>query len=106
VSFDDFSGGNRMTARNIIDMGEARSHFASGVEVDIDAEAIDQTWLETFKEAVEPWKNGAVPVVVNYAQPQAKAQFRLGESWRVNPTDELMLSLETLTGAGKVRILF
>jgi len=106
VSFDDFSGGNRMTARNIIDMGEARSHFASGVEVDIDAETIDQTWLETFKEAVEPWKNGAVPVVVNYAQSQAKAQFRLGESWRVNPTDELMLSLETLTGAGKVRILF
>ncbi len=106
VSFDDFSGGNRMTARNIIDMGEARSHFAKGVEVDIDAEVIDLPWLETFKEAVEPWKNGAVPVVVNYAQSQAKAQFRLGESWRVNPTDELMLALETLTGAGKVRILF
>ncbi|RTR32643.1 DNA polymerase III subunit alpha [Shewanella atlantica] len=106
VSFDDFSGGNRMTARNIIDMGEARSHFANGVEVDIDADTIDQTWLDRFKEAVEPWKNGAVPVVVNYAQSQAKARYRLGESWRVNPTDELMLALETLTGAGKVRILF
>ncbi|WP_394147487.1 DNA polymerase III subunit alpha [Shewanella atlantica] len=106
VSFDDFSGGNRMTARNIIDMGEARSHFASAVEVDLDSGAIDEAWLERFKEIVEPWKDGAVPVIVNYVQSQAKAQFRLGDSWRVNPTDELMLALETLTGGGKVRILF
>ncbi|MFT5704078.1 MAG: DNA polymerase-3 subunit alpha [Shewanella sp.] len=106
VSFDDFAGGNRMTARNIIDMGEARSHFASAVEVDIESEAISPDWLHQFQGAIEPWKNGAVPVIVNYAQPQAKAQFKLGNSWRVNPTDELMLALETLTGAGKVRILF
>lgn len=106
VSFDDFAGGNRMTARNIIDMGEARSHFASAVEVDIESQAISPAWLNQFQGAIEPWKNGAVPVIVNYAQPQAKAQFKLGDSWRVNPTDELMLALETLTGAGKVRILF
>ncbi|GGI81086.1 DNA-directed DNA polymerase [Shewanella hanedai] len=106
VSFDDFAGGNRMTARNIIDMGEARSHFASAVEVDLESQAISPDWLNQFQSAIEPWKNGAVPVVVNYAQPQVKAQFKLGNSWRVNPTDELMLALETLTGAGKVRILF
>ncbi|WP_076408200.1 DNA polymerase III subunit alpha [Shewanella sp. UCD-KL12] len=106
VSFDDFSGGNRMTARNIIDMAEARNHFARAVEIDLDSDLIDESWLVRFKEAVEPWKAGAVPVIVNYAQPQAKAQFKLGENWRVNPTDEMMLALETLTGAGKVRILF
>ncbi|WP_065188653.1 DNA polymerase III subunit alpha [Shewanella woodyi] len=106
VSFDDFAGGNRMTARNIIDMGEARSHFASAVEVDIESQAISTDWLDQFQGAIEPWKNGAVPIMVNYSQPQAKAQFKLGDSWRVNPTDELMLALETLTGAGKVRILF
>ncbi|WP_394200391.1 DNA polymerase III subunit alpha [Shewanella waksmanii] len=106
VSFDDFSGGNRMTARNIIDMGEARSHFASAVEIDVEAECISVDWLEQFRSAVEPWKAGAVPVKINYAQPQAKAQFRLGDEWRVNPTDELMLALESLTGSDKVRILF
>ena len=106
VSFDDFSGGNRMTARSIIDMGEARNHFASAVEVDIDSDLVDETWLDSFKQVVEPWNKGAVPIIVNYAQPKAKAQFKLGDNWRVNPTDELMLALETLTGAGKVRILF
>jgi len=106
VSFDDYAGGNRMTARNIIDMGEARSHFARAVEVDIVSDVIDTTWLDKFKEIVAPWKNGAVPIIINYAQPQAKAQFKLGDTWRVNPTDELMLALETLVGANKVRILF
>ncbi len=106
VSFDDFSGGNRMTARSIIDMGEARNHFASALEGDITSDSVDETWLDSFKQAVEPWKGGAVPIIVNYAQPQTKAQFKLGDDWRVNPTDELMLALETLTGAGKVRILF
>ena len=106
VSFDDFSGGNRMTARNIIDMGEARSHFAHAVEVDLDGESINPEWLSQFQQAVEPWKAGSVPLVINYAQPTAKAQFRLGDEWRVNPTDELMLALETLTGSDKVRILF
>ncbi len=106
VQYDDFSGGNRMTARNIIDMGEARSHFAHAVEVDLDATKVDPQWLANFQEALTPWKAGAVPVVLNYAQPQAKAQFKLGDEWRVNPTDELMLALETLTGSDKVRILF
>lgn len=106
VSFDDFSGGNRMTARSIIDMGEARSHFAHAVEVDLDGASITPEWLGQFQQAVEPWKAGSVPLVINYAQPTAKAQFRLGDEWRVNPTDELMLALETLTGSDKVRILF
>ncbi|MGS0681160.1 DNA polymerase III subunit alpha [Shewanella sp. 125m-7] len=106
VSFDDFSGGNRMTARNIIDMGEARSHFANAVEIDLQSDKVDDQWLNQFQAAVEPWKAGAVPVVINYAQPQSQAQFTLGDNWRVNPTDELMLALESLAGSGKVRIVF
>ncbi|PKH54944.1 DNA polymerase III subunit alpha [Shewanella sp. Choline-02u-19] len=106
VSFDDFAGGNRMTARNIIDIGEARSHFANAVEVDLQSEDINAEWLNRFQLAVEPWKNGAVPVLINYAQPETKAQFTLGDEWRVNPTDDLMLALESLTGSDKVRIVF
>ncbi|MGL4712995.1 MAG: hypothetical protein ACRCWP_10720, partial [Shewanella sp.] len=44
--------------------------------------------------------------VINYTQAQAKGQFRLADAWRVNPTDDLMLSLESLLGPNKVRILF
>ncbi|QSX31095.1 DNA polymerase III subunit alpha [Shewanella cyperi] len=106
VSFDDFSGGNRMTARNIIDISEARSHFATALEVDLDAEAIAPGQLDKFAELVGPWRQGAVPMLINYRQAQASGQFRLGDDWRVNPSDELVLALQTLLGPDKVRILF
>ncbi len=106
VSYDDFAGGNRMTARNIIDISEARSHFAKALEIDMDGSELTPSALDTFEQALSPWRNGAVPVVINYTQAQAKGQFRLDDAWRVNPTDDLMLSLESLLGPNKVRILF
>ncbi|MCL1126649.1 DNA polymerase III subunit alpha [Shewanella surugensis] len=106
VSFDDFSGGNRMTARNIIDMGAARSHFASAVEMDISGDEVNVNWFEQLKTVVLPWKDGAVPMVINYSRVQVKSQVLLGDNWKVNPTDELMLSLESLTGSDNVRIVF
>ncbi|MCS6127449.1 DNA polymerase III subunit alpha [Shewanella baltica] len=106
VSYDDFAGGNRMTARNIIDISEARSHFAKALEIDMDGSELSPSALDTFEQALSPWRNGAVPVVINYTQAQAKGQFRLADAWRVNPTDDLMLSLESLLGPNKVRILF
>jgi len=106
VSYDDFAGGNRMTARNIIDISEARSHFAKALEIDMDGSELTPSALDTFEQALSPWRNGAVPVVINYTQALAKGQFRLADAWRVNPTDDLMLSLESLLGPNKVRILF
>lgn len=106
VSFDDFAGGNRMTARNIIDISEARSHFAKAVEIDLIGQELTPSALDSFEQILSPWRNGAVPVVINYTQAQAKGQFTLDETWRVNPTDDLMLALESLLGPNKVRIIF
>ncbi|RYV02183.1 DNA polymerase III subunit alpha [Shewanella sp. OPT22] len=107
VSVDDFSGGNRMTARNVIDISEARSHFAKYVEVDLDNTQATPKLLESFQSTLSEWTTeGKVPVVVNYKQAGAKGQLELGEQWRVNPSDELMLSLQTMIGPDKVRIMF
>ncbi|GGI74264.1 DNA polymerase III subunit alpha [Shewanella gelidii] len=106
VSVDDFSGGNRMTARNIIDIGEARCHFAKALEIDLEAQTLTPERLNQFQTSLTPWKNSTVPVVINYEQAQAKGQLILGDEWRVNPSDELMLDLESMLGPGKVRIVF
>ena len=106
VSYDDYAGGNRMTARNIIDISEARSHFAKALEIDLNGDAITPEWLTEFGEILAPWKNGAVPVMINYQQSNARGLFKLADEWKVNPTDELLLSLETLIGQNQVRIVF
>ncbi|WP_137226567.1 DNA polymerase III subunit alpha [Shewanella sp. MEBiC00475] len=106
VSFDDFSGGNRMNARNIIEIGEARSHFAKAVEINVHGDDVTPDWLETFEQTLTPWRNGAVPVVINYTKQQASGKIMLGEEWRVNPSDELMLALESMLGSTNVKIVF
>ncbi|MCL1076981.1 DNA polymerase III subunit alpha [Parashewanella spongiae] len=107
VSVDDFSGGNRMTARNIIDISEARGHFSKGLEIDIESTQIDQSVLESFQQTLLPWKEaGKTPVLINYRLEDAKGQFQLGDDWQVNPTDDLLLALQSLIGPDKVRMLF
>ncbi|WP_133406359.1 DNA polymerase III subunit alpha [Parashewanella tropica] len=107
VSVDDFSGGNRMTARNVVDISDARSHYAKAVEIDMEGEQLSHSLLESFKETMSPWREqGTVPVVINYHLPEAKGQFTLGEDWRINPTDDLLLSLQTMMGPDKVRMMF
>ncbi|WP_445777406.1 DNA polymerase III subunit alpha [Shewanella sp.] len=106
VSFDDFSGGNRMNARNVIEIGEARSHFAKAVEINVQGNDVTPQWLEQFEQTLTPWRNGAVPVVINYVKPEASGKITLGDEWRVNPSDELMLSLESMLGSNNVKITF
>ncbi|GLP96707.1 DNA polymerase III subunit alpha [Paraferrimonas sedimenticola] len=106
VSFDDFSGGNRMTARNIVDIGQARCEFAQAVEIDFDARTLDATLLDNFSQALSDHKNGPIPVLVNYRSEQASGQYRLGQDWTVDPTDECLLALEQLVGSEHVRIRY
>ncbi|MGI2110610.1 DNA polymerase III subunit alpha [Shewanella frigidimarina] len=106
VSFDDFSGDNRMNARNIIEIGEARSHFAKAVEINVHGDDVTPDWLQTFEQTLTPWRKGAVPVVINYTKQQASGKIVLGEEWRVNPSDELMLALESMLGSTNVKIVF
>jgi DNA polymerase-3 subunit alpha len=106
VSFDDFSGGNRMNARNIIEIGEARSHFAKAVEINVHGDDVTPEWLQIFEQTLTPWRKGAVPVVINYTKQQASGKIVLGEEWRVNPSDELMLALESMLGSTNVKIVF
>ncbi|MGB0893475.1 MAG: DNA polymerase III subunit alpha [Parashewanella sp.] len=107
VSVDDFSGGNRMTARNVVDISEARSHFGKALEVDFDSALLTESKLKSFKQAIEPWtEGGKISVMLNYRQHDAKGQLKLGDDWRVNPTDDLLLSLQTLLGSDNVRMVF
>jgi len=76
------------------------------LEIDLEASQLTPNMLEGIEQAISPWRNGAVPVLINYSQAQAKGQFRLAETWRVNPSDELVFALESLLGPQKVRIVF
>lgn len=66
VSFDDFNGGLKMSAREVMDLGSAREKFARGLSISILQSQIDQQFFERFSHILEPHRAGTVPVNVYY----------------------------------------
>ncbi|AMG02634.1 DNA polymerase III subunit alpha [Vibrio mimicus] len=106
VSFDDFNGGLKMSAREVMDLGSAREKFARGLSISILQSQIDQQFFERFSHILEPHRAGTVPVNVYYQRPDARARLTLGTEWRVTPSDTLLDELKHLLGKDQVELEF
>ncbi|BDY06208.1 DNA polymerase III subunit alpha [Ferrimonas sp. YFM] len=106
VSFDDFSGGNKMSAKEVLDISQAREKWAKGVTLDLDSQDLDDTKLDRVKTLLGDFKQGSCPVQIRYNRPDACGTLQLGPNWQVRPDDELLLQLETLFGPGKVTMTY
>ncbi|TKF37177.1 DNA polymerase III subunit alpha [Vibrio kanaloae] len=106
VSFDDFNGGLKMSAREIMDLGSAREKYARGVSISIDQSQINDQFFERFGQILEPYRAGTVPVNVYYQRADARARLTLGTEWRVTPSDTLLDELKQLLGNSQVELEF
>ena len=106
VSFDDFNGGLKMSAREVMDLGTAREKYARGLSVSIDQSQINDRFFERFSQILEPHRAGSVPVHVYYQRSDARARLTLGTEWRVTPSDALLDDLKQLLGKGQVELEF
>ncbi|MCC2523198.1 DNA polymerase III subunit alpha [Vibrio coralliilyticus] len=106
VSFDDFNGGLKMSAREVMDLGTAREKYARGLSVSIEQSQIDDQFFERFSKILEPYKAGTVPVHIYYQRSDARACLTLGTEWRVTPSDELIDNLKQLLGKSQVELEF
>ncbi|MCG6282490.1 OB-fold nucleic acid binding domain-containing protein, partial [Vibrio diabolicus] len=74
VSFDDFNGGLKMSAREVMDLGSAREKYARGLSISIEQSQVDEQFFERFSQILEPHRAGTVPVNVYYQRPDARAR--------------------------------
>ncbi|EKO3382776.1 DNA polymerase III subunit alpha [Vibrio fluvialis] len=106
VSFDDFNGGLKMSAREVMDLGSAREKYARGLSISIEQSQINEQFFERFSQILEPHRAGTVPVNVYYQRPDARARLTLGTEWRVTPSDTLLDELKQLLGNDQVELEF
>ncbi len=106
VSFDDFNGGLKMSAREVMDLGSAREKFTRGLSISISENQIDERFYERLSEILAPHKAGTVPVNVYYQRTDARAKLTLGTEWRVTPNDTLLDELKQLLGPDQVELEF
>lgn len=104
AEIDNFRGGYRMVAEEIMSVDEARSQFARHIEIRISgaAEQLD----DDLAAALQPYRRGSTPVVIQYRNAAAQAVLRLGENWQVTPSTELLAAISGIRGIGEVRLRY
>ena len=106
VQSDDYSGGLSMRAREIRSLEQARSARVSEIRLEVDNTGLDRELRQLLKDALMTAGGGECPVTVDYSQPQGSARVRLGDQWRVHPSDDLLERLRGTVGGDHVEIIY
>jgi DNA polymerase-3 subunit alpha len=109
LAIDDYTGTLRLTVEKLYSMEQAREAFARGIQLKwnlVEQELQAGVFVAKLKAVLQPFKGGACLVGLTYTSTQAKADLQLGDEWRVNPTDELLLRLKALVGADGMEIRY
>lgn len=106
LAYDDFIGGWRVTAKQIMDIDQAREKFAGRIILLWPDGASGGSFVEQLKATLKPFLNGRCGVAVQYRGQGAEARLKLGQDWCVRPTRELIEQLQTLVGRDGMRIIY
>lgn len=99
IATDDYSGGVKMTANQLYNIGEARVRFAKCLTLTISAE---KNSIISALQSILKSNQGDCVVQIHYSNPVASAILSLAAQWRVSPSDQLLMILSDLLGQDKV----
>ncbi|MDN0076195.1 DNA polymerase III subunit alpha [Crenobacter sp. SG2303] len=104
VSEDSFSGGVRIIADKIYDLGEARSRFARGLKLQMNGNS-DVARLKTLLAPFRSEDMGCV-VRIDYQNHQARGELEFPRDWGVRLDDGLLLGLRDWLGNEAVKVMW
>jgi len=102
VSYDDFSGGNRVVADSLMTLGEARARFARHLLLRMNGQAD----ARRLKAVLTPFASGSAPVRIRYRNQEAECDLVLGNTLRVRLEDELLRELKDWLTPENVEIVY
>ena len=102
VTYDDYSGGNRIVADKVLDLAEARSRFAKKLALKLDGQA-DSSKLRSL---LDPYRDEGCPVSIDYRNANAQCELLLGPQWRVSLQKELLDLLKAWLGDDAVKVQY
>jgi DNA polymerase-3 subunit alpha len=106
VSHDDYSGQMKMRVSSVMDVGTARQQFSRGLKLAIHADQLQNGLLDKLDSTLRPFRCEGSPVWIEYSSDNASTRIELGESWRVQPDDDLLLELKYLVGDQSVELVY
>ena len=109
LSIDDFSGGLRLTADKLYTFEQARELFARCIFLHWspqEDQSASKAFTTALKQVLQPFTGGNCPIQIGYQSTQAEAIIQLGDDWRIHPSDELILRLNSFLSAEAVEVRY
>jgi DNA polymerase-3 subunit alpha len=105
VQDDQFSGGLRVLAEELMDLDGLRARYAARLRISMNGGA-DAKRLQQVLAPYRAAGNGACQVVVSYGNGKAACEVALGEGWRVRPDSKLISELGDWLTPENVELVF
>lgn len=106
VSFDDYSGGNTITARDVMDIVQARQKNARALAIQLDTRQCDKRMLSSLTSVLQSYNGGSTPVQLHVIHPDAEVTLTCGARWYVTPEDQLLHDLKQSMGEQAVTLVY
>lgn len=104
LGIDDFSNKPRIMARELLSIEEARDKYAKYLQINIDGKKPFN--MDHLKTILSSHLGGGCPVVLNYLQNGAVARIKLGNSWLVKPSENLLAGIQHDLALESVEIMY
>ena len=102
---DEFTGGLRVVAEELLDLAALRGRYATELRLDMNGQADAKRLMATLA----PYRasgQGLCRVLVHYENGLASCDVRLGDDWRVSPDERLIGELSAWLAAENVRLVY
>jgi len=106
VAHDDYSGGLAMRVKEVRSLLHARQNYAAELRIELRRDMVDAPFTDELERVLSGASGGTCPVALVYGGQGSRARVRLGERWRVSPSDELIQSLRDRVGNDGVTLLY
>jgi DNA polymerase-3 subunit alpha len=105
VQDDQFSGGLRVLAEELLDLDALRARYAARLKISMNGGA-DAKRLQQVLAPYRAAGSGACQVVVSYGNGKGACEVVLGEGWRVRPEAKLISDLGEWLAPENVELVF
>jgi DNA polymerase-3 subunit alpha len=109
VQRDEFSGGLRVGADEVLDLQSLRARFAARLRISMNGNTDQMRDAKRLQQVLAPYRasgGGACQVVVSYRNATAACDVALGEAWRVRPDSRLLAELGAWLAPENVQLLY
>jgi DNA polymerase-3 subunit alpha len=106
VDYDDYTERMQLVANNVMAIQSARDNYAKQVQIRIEEALVEQGFAKRLAKTLSPFRNGRCSVQVSYVRRDAEAVLQFGESWQVQPAEELLQALREMFGKTSVNIVY